>query len=387
MFGKKIPLFKLFGFHVGIDLSWFILAVLITWSLATGLFPFYFEGLTPRDYWLMGMIGAIGLFVSIIFHEFCHSLVARRFNLPMKGITLFVFGGVAEMYDEPQTPGAEFFMAIAGPISSLVLGGFFGILGWGLEAAGRGQAAWGVLYYLMWLNVILAVFNMIPAFPLDGGRVLRSILWKLKGNLAWATRIAAAFGSGFGIFLIVLGVLAFIGGSFISGAWYFLIGLFIRGASRSSYEHMVVRRALEGESVRHFMKTDPITVPEDEDIQHLVEDYFYRHHHKMYPVMEGDRLRGCVSTQEVKGMDRSEWPRRTVREIARPCTPENTVSPDMDAMEALNRMNRTGNSRLLVVRDDRLEGIVTLKDLLDFLAVKMDLEEGGRTPTPHVPRL
>lgn len=384
MFDKKIPLFKLFGFHVGIDLSWFILAVLITWSLATGLFPFYFEGLSTQQYWIMGILGAVGLFVSIVFHEFCHSLVARRYDLPMRGITLFIFGGVAEMHDEPQTPGAEFFMAIAGPISSVVLGGVFGAFGWGLQTAGAGRVVYGVLYYLMWLNVILAVFNLIPAFPLDGGRVLRSILWKIKGNLTWATRIASKFGSAFGIFLIVLGVLAFIGGNFISGAWYFLIGLFIRGASKSSYEHILVRGALEGESIRHFMKTDPVTVSEDEDIQHLVEDYFYRHHHKMFPVMEDGHLRGCVTTQEVKSMERSEWPRHQVREIARPCSPDNTVPPDMDAMEALTMMNRTGNSRLLVVDGDRLEGIVTLKDLLDFLALKMDLEEGQRAQLSHL---
>lgn len=375
MFGKKIHLFSLFGFKVGLDITWILLAVLVTWSLATGLFPHYFEGFSTAAYWWMGIAGALGLFVSIVFHEFCHSMIARRFGMPMKGITLFIFGGVAEMTEEPPSAKAEFFMAIAGPISSVVLGSIFyltGLLG--------GRIAWpapavGVLRYLALLNVILAAFNMVPAFPLDGGRVLRSILWKVKGDLRWATHVASAFGSAFGMFLIVLGVLSFIAGGVIAGVWYFLIGMFIRGASHTSYQQVLMRKALAGEQVRRFMKEEPVTVPSSVSVEDLVNDYFYRHHHRMFPVTNGQGLSGCVTTRQIKDLPREEWPQRTVRDIQKPCSNQNTISPDADAMSALSRMRRTDTSRLLVVENDRLVGILTLKDMLKFLSMKVDLEE------------
>ncbi|MFQ5799880.1 MAG: site-2 protease family protein, partial [Bacteroidota bacterium] len=247
MFGKRIPLFKLFGFSVCIDASWFILAIFITWSLANWLFPDHFHGLPTATYWWMGVAGASGLFASIVFHEFCHSIIARRYGLPMKGITLFIFGGVAEMADEPESPKAEFLMAIAGPISSVVLA--TGLLF--LYVVGK-HAAWsepinGVLWYLWFINYVLAGFNLLPAFPLDGGRVLRSILWAIKGNLRWATRIASRLGSGFGLFLIIMGAINVFKGSVPGGIWLFLIGMFIRNASQMSYRQLLMRRSLAGE--------------------------------------------------------------------------------------------------------------------------------------------
>jgi Zn-dependent protease/CBS domain-containing protein len=375
MFGKKIHLFSLFGFKVGLDFTWILLAVLVTWSLATGLFPHYFEGYSTSTYWWMGVAGAVGLFISIVFHEFCHSLVARRFGLPMKGITLFIFGGVAEMDEEPPSAEAEFFMAIAGPISSVILGGvFFGVSLLGRQAA-LPDPALAVLQYLALLNVILAGFNLIPAFPLDGGRVLRSALWKIKGNLRWATRIASAFGSAFGLFLIVLGIFSFIGGAFVGGAWYFLIGLFIRGASQMSYQQTLLRGALRGEKVSRFMKEDPVTIPSSLTVDELVNDYFYKYHYKMFPVSNGAGLSGCVTTKQIKDIPKDQWRSRTIAEIEEPCSPENTISPDTDAMKALSLMKRTDKSRVLVVKGDRLLGILTLKDMLKFLSLKMDLEE------------
>ncbi|MCE5186051.1 MAG: site-2 protease family protein [Planctomycetaceae bacterium] len=378
MFGRKIPLFSLLGFNVAIDYTWFILALLISWSLAKGLFPHFYKDLPNSAYWAMGIAGAIGLFLSIVIHEFCHSLVARQFGLPMKGITLFIFGGVAEMSAEPARPRAEFLMAVVGPLSSLLLGLVFFVL---TLAARRGQ--WplpltGVLAYLMWLNVVLALFNMIPAFPLDGGRVLRSILWSIKGDVRWATRIAAATGSAFGMLLILWGVLAFVTGNVIGGVWYFLIGLFIRNAARMSYQQMVIRQALAGESVQSFMTHDPITVPPDETIQGLIENFIYKYHHKMFPVTEDGRLKGCVSTRQVRNVPNDQRGLHTVKEIIEPCSSENTIGPETDAMEAMSLMSKTGISRLMVVKGDRLEGILTLKDLLKFLSLKIDLEGGEK---------
>jgi len=374
MFGKKIHLFTLFGFKVGVDFSWVFLAVLITWSLATGVFPSYSKGLPRSTYWWMGAVGALGLFGSIIFHEFCHSIVARRFGLAMKGITLFIFGGVAEMQEEPRSAKVEFLMAIAGPLSSAALAGVFYLLYEAAKTGGLAQSVTGVLGYLTLLNLILAAFNLVPAFPLDGGRVLRSILWAARGNLRWATRVASQLGAAFGLFLIVVGVISFVTGYIISGVWYFLIGMFIRGASQMSYRQLLVRGALGGEQVSRFMESQPVVVSSSLSIEELVDEYFYRYHYKMFPVSDGDSLLGCVSTKQVKEVPREQWSERTVSEVVEPCAGENTVTSSTDAMQALAIMNRTGNSRLMVVDGGRLMGIITLKDLLRFFALKMDLE-------------
>jgi Zn-dependent protease len=374
MFGKKIHLFTLFGFEVGIDFTWFLLAVFVAWSLAAGLFPLYYKGLSERTYWIMGAAGAVGLFLSIVFHEFWHSIVARHYGLPMKGITLFIFGGVAEMEDEPPNAKTELLMALAGPFSSVVLGAVFLGVYWGGVAAAWPKPVWGVLQYLGWLNIILAVFNMIPAFPLDGGRVLRSILWAAKGDLRWSTRIAAALGSGMGMLLILLGLLAFIAGNLITGIWYFLIGMFIRGAAHMSYRQVLIRNALGGEPVSHFMEKNPVTVPPSISIRELVDNYFYRYHYKMFPVSGNGALEGCISSREVKAIPREQWDERRVQDVLVSCSNETMVAPEADAMQALSLMNRTGNSRLMVVQGHDLVGVITLKDMLKFLNMKIDLE-------------
>jgi Zn-dependent protease/CBS domain-containing protein len=377
VFGKRIKLFNLLGFQVNIDLSWIIIAVLITWSLARGLFPYLYPGLERETYWLMGAVGALGLFISIVAHEFCHSLVARKFGMPMKGITLFIFGGVAEMGDEPPTAKAEFAMAIVGPISSIVIAVIFYLIYRAGMSGGWDTPINGVIYYVAYINAILAAFNLLPAFPLDGGRVLRSILWGIKGNLRWATRISSAIGSAFGIGLIVFGIFQFIYGNIIGGLWMFLIGMFLKSAAQMSYQQLLVRKALEGEKVSRFMNTNPVTVQDSITVEQLVEDYIYKHHYKMFPVMSGDKLVGCITTRQVKEIPRGAWSRETIREAASHCSPENTISPDTDAIKALAMMNQSGVSRLLVVQDGRLVGIVTLKDLLDFFSLKVELEEQG----------
>ena len=374
MFGKRITLFKLLGFEVKIDVSWLIIAVLITWSLARAVFPSYFQGLSGTTYVLMGVVGALGLFSSIVVHEFSHSLVARRFGLSMKGITLFIFGGVAEMEEEPPTAKAEFFMAIAGPLASVVLGGIL----YGITVLGA-RSGWpnpiiGVLSYLWSINLVLAAFNLLPAFPLDGGRVLRSALWGFTGRLAWATRIASLIGSGFGFLLIAMGVVTIVRGDFVGGIWWFLIGMFVRNASQTSYRQLVTRQLLEGEPVRRFMEGNPVTVPYHISVEQLVEDYVYKHHFKMYPVVQEEKLVGCVTTRDVKMIPREEWDQHTVKEVSTACSPENTIASDADATDALALMSRTGNSRLMVVDGERLVGIIALKDLLEFLSLKMDLE-------------
>ena len=348
MFERKMPLFTLFGFKVSIDITWFVLAVLITWWLAKGVFPHYFTGFSNNTYWWMGAAGAIGLFVSIIFHEFCHSLAARKFDLPMKGITLFIFGGVAEMDKEPENAKSEFFMAIVGPISSVVLAGIFFLFYVAGKAVNWPGPVNGVLVYLGWLNIILTVFNMVPAFPLDGGRVLRSVLWYARGDLRWATKISSRLGAAFGLFLMILGVINFIGGNFIGGLWYFLIGMFIKSASQMSYRQLLVKNALMGEPISRFMAAEVVTVPQSIMISDLVEDYFYKYHYKMFPVVDNGELKGCVDTNQVKELPRDQWTKHTVADLTKPCSETNTISPQTDAMKVLSQMNKTGNSRFLV---------------------------------------
>ncbi len=379
MFGRPIHLFTILGFKVRIDPSWFLVAILVTWSFATLTFPQQLPGRTPATYWLMGVVGALIYFLSVVLHELSHSLVARAYGVEMRGITLFFFGGVAEMPNEPPTPLSEFMIAAAGPAASFAIalacagaGALGGAAGWPVPAV-------SVLLYLGVLNAALAIFNLVPAFPLDGGRILRSILWGWKKSLRWATRVASAIGAGFGLLLIGLGIFLFLQGQLASGFWLFLLGLFVRNAAQASYQQLLLRRALEGEPVSRFMQADPVTVPRAISVEQLVQDYIYRYHFKMFPVVDdAGRLFGCVTTRQVKELPREEWDQQTVGALALRCGPENTVAPGIDAMEALSRMSRTGASRLMVVDGDRLLGILTLKDLLRFFSLKMELEEGGK---------
>lgn len=375
MFGRRLDLFRLFGFEVRIDLSWVVIAILVAWSLSAGLFPLRHEGLSTQTYWIMGIVGALGLFFSIVVHEMSHSLVARRFGIPIKGITLFLLGGVAEMKKEPPSPRAEFVMALAGPLSSLGLALVFYATVRIAEDVGWPEAVYGVLKYLAWINGLLAAFNLVPAFPLDGGRILRSVLWRWKDSLRWATRTAAAIGSGFGLFLIFVGVLLFVRGDFVGGMWLFFIGLFLRRAANTSYNQLMVRRALQGEPVARFMKKDPVTVSPSTTLEDLVEEFIYRHQFKLFPVVEeGSGLRGCVTMRQVKEIPREEWGRKTAGEIAIQCSRENTIDSKADAVEALAIMSRTGSSRLMVTEGDRLAGIISLKDMTRFFQLKVELE-------------
>ena len=374
VFGRRITLFKLAGFSVRADASWAIIVILVTWSLATGVFPSLHEGMSAATYWTMGIAGSMVLFLSIVLHELSHSLVARRYGIPMRGITLFVFGGVAEMDDEPPSAKSELLMALAGPAASVVIA-----IGCLLFAAAATFAGWRteivlVAQYVGATNMLLAIFNLMPAFPLDGGRVLRSLLWMRKGDLRAATRTASQTGSIFGFLLIIAGFYMLFTGNAIAGLWWFLIGMFVRNAAAGAYQQVVVRQLLQGEPVRRFMKTDPVTVPRSISVADLVQDYIYKHHFKMFPVVDEDRLVGCVTTKEVKALPRDEWERQTVGAIAQKCEVANTIAADADAMQALARMGRTKISRLLVVDGERLAGIITLKDLIHFLAAKVELE-------------
>ena len=374
MFGTSYRLFKLLGFEVKVDSSWLILAVLVTWSLAEGVFPYYFQGLSRGTYWLMGVAGVIGLLLSIVIHEFSHSLVARRYGMPIRGISLFIFGGVAEMTEEPPSAKSEFLMALAGPLTSLALAVLLyqfhvaaTVLGWPDQIA-------GVAFYLAYLNAILAVFNLLPAFPLDGGRMLRAVLWGWRDDLKSATRWAARIGGGFGIALMLGGVYFILSGYIIGGVWWILIGLFLRNAAQGSYSQLLMREKVSGKTVADLMNDRPVTITPSTTVRELVERYVYKYHHKMFPIVDGEELVGCVTTRQLKDVAQSDWERLTVRDLAHACSEQNTVAPEMDAMRALSLMSQSSNSRLMVVADGRLRGILTLRDLMNYLSFSSEFD-------------
>jgi Zn-dependent protease/CBS domain-containing protein len=372
MFGRRITLFRLFGFEVRLDASWIVVAALVTWSLAAAVFPSQYPTLSRAAYWWMGLVGALGLFGSVVLHELCHALVARQYRLPMKGITLFIFGGVAEMGGEPQSPKVEFLMALAGPVASILLGLVFQAI-----AAGGTSAppqVLGVISYLGWINWILAAFNLIPAFPLDGGRVLRAAVWHWTGNLTRATEVASKIGTAFAFLLMLFAALQLFSGNMISAIWYFLIGMFLRGASQMSYRQVLVKSALEGVTVRRFMR-HAVAVDPELTVRQLVDEYMYRYDLKVYPVVgDAEDLIGCVTTDDVKQIPREEWDQHRVSEIAKPCSAALTVSPDSDALQALAKISEGGAGGLLVVERNHLLGIVSPRDVMNFMSAKMELE-------------
>lgn len=378
MFTYRARLLRLFGFDVFVDASWVLLALLITWSLAVGLFPAVAPRLSGATYFWMGLVAAAGLFASIVFHEMCHSLVARRFGMPIRGITLFIFGGVAEMSDEPTSPGREFLMALAGPAASAALGLVL-LLALGATSPSAPTPVVAVLSYLGTINLALAAFNLIPAFPLDGGRMLRAALWGWRKDIVWASRVASAAGQMLAILLMAFGLAQIFAGGFVGGLWLGLIGLFVHGASAASYRQVLARQALKGQRISQFMTTPPVAPPADITIQQLVDDFIYRHHHKRFPVVDGGELVGCVGMREIAQSDRSWWSARTVREVMRPCQPDELAGPDTDALEALAKIQRSSGP-LLVVEEQQLVGVLSLRDLTEFLTLKLELEGGRSDP-------
>jgi Zn-dependent protease len=391
MFGYRATILRVAGIPIRVDASWILIVLLITWSLAS-----YYASITPAaegagwthgTCWLLGAVTALVIFACLVLHELGHSLVAQRFGIPIRSITLFVFGGVAEIEKEPPSARSELWMAVAGPAVSVVLAGIFG-----LAALVGSVLAWPlllvvVLGQLATINAVLVAFNILPAFPLDGGRVLRAILWAATGNLRRATVITARMGSFLGSTLMVLGLLGLLYDQLLFGLWWLLLGWYLQRAAQQGYEQVMVRQVLEGEPVRRFMKTKVTTVPPALAVGELVEKYIYTQHHELYPVCADGCLLGYITPREVKQVPRHEWPERLVGEVMEPRLESLSIPPDMDALEVLSHMQRTGQTRLLVIDHGKLIGIVTLKDLLAFLSLKLDLEgeEAGPRRPAKVP--
>lgn len=388
MFWTRWQLFRLLGIPIRIDASWLIILALLTWTVALQFQP-DLPGMAPAMLWLLALLTALGFFLCIVLHELGHAVTARQLDIPINGITLFVFGGVAEMEGEPPTPLREFLMAIAGPVVTVVLAALFGslvLMGAFFHWAISVQL---VCQYLFSINILVLIFNLVPAFPLDGGRVLRSILWGASGNLRRATRGASLIGQGFAFFLIAVGLLSIFSGNrdnMVGGIWLGLIGLFLNNAARAGYTSTLLREALTGEPVSRFMTRDPIAAPPWINLREWVEDYVYRYHRKMFPVVGEERLQGVISTQVLADFPREQWSEHTIAEAMRRDLDALSITPQTDAMHALARMQSTGASRLLVVENGRLVGIVSLKDLLRFFHLKLELEGANGPIDRHPPQ-
>jgi Zn-dependent protease len=323
----------------------------------------------------MGFLGAVFLFLSVLIHEITHSYIARREGMEVKEITLFMFGGVSQLTKEPEDPRKELKVAIGGPISSFFLALIFWIVSRMTSQVPDLILFTGLLSYLAFINLSLAIFNLIPGFPLDGGRVLRAIYWKKTGSLKKGTQLAAGAGKWVGLGIILLGLSLILTGNLIGGFWFIIIGLFLRSAAEGGIQQVVMKGALEGVKVKELMSRGVISVGPSLRIDRLVEDFYLTHKHITYPVTEGEKILGLITLKQVKEIPRDQWREKTVREVMSPIQEEMMLDPDGDAADALQRMVRSGEGRLPVVKDGKAIGMITRKDILNLLEIKTDLGE------------
>ncbi len=364
MFGKRIEIFRLFGFPIRIDVSWLLILAMVTYSLASGYFPVNHPGMPVTAYWAMAFVAAIGLFLSILFHELAHSLVGRHFQLKIAGITLFIFGGVAELREEAATPRVEFLMSIVGPIASGFLALVFFFLRHWVEVSEGNRGLELIFYYLGFMNLLLALFNLVPAFPLDGGRVFRSLLWAIKKDYDWATKIASRMGWGFGWLLIAYGAYRLATGNAFGGLWYIMIGFFLKQSSSNSADQILLKEKLVKAPVTEVMQTSfPELHPDDrlEELQRRLEAVeLYSH----YPVTEEGQLTGYLSLARLQVLSREHWLHGRVAQFLERDLGKVTIDFHKSAWDALEAM-RTGKLyNLFVIHDGKLMGLVTANDLL-----------------------
>jgi Zn-dependent protease len=392
MSSKREP--RTFGFRVGrvagidirVDFSLAIVFSLITFSLGMGLFPSWHPDWGPFVTWVTAVAAAFSFFISILIHELSHALVGRVKGIPVNAITLFVFGGVAQLEREPDSWRAELWMAIAGPIASLVLGILFLVLG-GLFAGpvdlDDGERAYAALNpiatLLLWLgpvNIILAVFNLVPGFPLDGGRVLRAILWGITNDLLRATEWASKLGQAFAWLLIMVGVgmvlglrVPLLGGGLLSGMWLALIGWFLNNAALMSYRQLLVSEVLQDVPVSRLMRRDVVTVRPDMPVDVLVDECLMQGDQRGFPVLDGGDLIGLVCLHDIRATPRPDWHSTSVRDIMTPAERLSTVAPNAHVAQALQTLSLEGVNQLPVIEHGKLEGLIRREDILKWLSL------------------
>jgi Zn-dependent protease/CBS domain-containing protein len=371
---RGVPLFKIAGIQIRLDFSWFIIFILVLVSLSAGYFPQQFPDQHPLNYWFAGLIATLLFFGSILAHELAHSLMAMRAGIHIPEITLFLFGGVSRLSEEASDAKTEFKIAIVGPLTSFALA----LLFWGIQSGlqtGQPSLTVTVLQYLAWINMAVGIFNLIPGFPLDGGRVLRAILWHRSGSLTQATRTSADIGKGFAVVLMVFGGLQIFAGSLIGGLWLIFIGMFLRGMAEGGYQEVAIRQSLSGVSVQEIMIDDVVSVPPDLSLERLVHDYFLRYGYRGFPVVQDGKVLGLISIMHMQGIADDQRQSMTVEDAMVSLGERMIITPESSLTDALKRMTQEGLNQLLVMRDNTLLGIVTKAGVLRFLEIKRILAD------------
>ena len=357
---------RIAGIRIGVNWSWLIVFALIVWSLASAVFPSQNPGFSDGEYIAMAVAAALLFFASLLLHELGHALQARRDGVEIEGINLWLFGGVAQFRSAFPSAGAEFRIAIAGPLVSLALGVLFVLVA---AFAGLPNAIDGVVAWLGYTNLILLVFNLLPALPLDGGRVLRSALWHFRGDLRWATWVAAGVGRGFGFLFIGLGVFMLIVEGAFSGAWLAFIGWFLLQAATAEARYVATKQALDGLKVRDVMIRQPVTVEADHSLGQFMDEVAWSRRYTTYPVLDDGRPIGLLAFRSVAAVPRDEWDTRRVRDamLSREQVP--LLTEEQAALDALAHLSTSDVNRGLVIDDGRLVGLLSITDLARALEV------------------
>lgn len=373
----QIRLGRIFGIKIGLHYSWLIIAVMISLSLSS-----YFAGAHP-DWsrgviWAMAVGTAVLFFVAIVLHELSHATVAKMRGLPVSSITLFALGGVAQLDKEPEDAKTEFWMAIAGPIASSVIGlvclGMAWTLGWSPPSEPV-TPLMAILVWLGYINIILAIFNLIPGFPMDGGRVLRAVIWWFTGNANRATRIASVTGQFMAFGFIFLGLWQFFSGAGFGGLWMAFIGWFLLAAAKATYTQVELKEKLGGVSVGDLMSRDCPVLDRNENLQAFVDDYLLKSGQRCFMVVQNGEPIGLITPNEIKTIERRLWPFKTASDAMRPIESLFTVTPKTTAIEALEIIAREGVNQLPVVADGHLQGIITREHIIDYLFIRKELDQ------------
>jgi len=370
---------RVFDIEVSLSYSWFLIFALVTFGLAAILFPQAIPGLSSPAYAFLGAITSLLFFGSVLFHEMMHSLVAKRHGLPIEGITLVIFGGVSQLSEEPQDPSVEFKMAIAGPLSSI----FLGVVFLGVFFIARQFALSTIILapslWLGYINVVLGIFNLLPGFPLDGGRVLRAAIWYFTGNLKRATGIAAGFGKGLAFSMMLLGIFGIFSGN-IGLLWFMVLGWVLLKAADAGYYQVIFREALEGVKVGQAMTENPETVDPDINIEAMVKDHFMQHRWIAYPVVEDGDVMGMITIKSLENVPRRSWRRKRVRDVMRPLSLDIVTQPEAEVTDVLPKLNTRAEGRMLVMKGGRLVGLLTKTDVNRAILRRLQPEREERRP-------
>jgi Zn-dependent protease/CBS domain-containing protein len=362
---ESLSLGRIAGIRVGLNWSLVVVIALIAWTLATGSFPSQAPGLGPGVYWIAGLVAAVLFLASLLAHELAHSVVAQRLGVRVEGITLWLFGGVSRLSGEANSARAETLITVVGPVTSLVLGGLFLLAGGGLAGAGAPKLVVATVNWVGTINLTLGIFNLLPAFPLDGGRILRALLWARSGDRIRATSIAARVGMGFAFLLIALGILSFLlAGNVIGGLWIVFLGWFLLGAARSEESSGLIRQALDHVTVADVMTPNPVLVPDYITVDDLMKRHLFADRHTTFPTQDfGGNLTGLVTLAGVKKLPADRRGTTRVRDIACPLAQVPTAAPEDSLLTLIGRMGGCAEGRALVLRDGALAGIVSPSDV------------------------